>query len=48
MDVAAAVHQLAPFSVKGLTPGTTYSFQVRALGKLGCTEWTDSATCMSL
>jgi hypothetical protein len=37
-----------PFTVKGLTPGTTYSFQVRALGKTGYTEWTDSATRMSL
>jgi len=25
-----------------LTPGTTYSFQVRALGKLGYSDWSDS------
>jgi hypothetical protein len=37
-----------PFTVKGLTPSTTYSFQVRALGKTGYAEWTHSATRMSL
>jgi hypothetical protein len=31
---------------QGLTPGTVYAFQVRALGTLGYTDWTDSATCM--
>jgi len=35
-------------SVTGLTPGTSYAFQVRALGKLGYTEWSDSATRMSV
>jgi hypothetical protein len=28
--------------VKGLTPGTAYTIQVRALGKLGYTEWSAS------
>jgi hypothetical protein len=37
-----------PFLVTGLTPGTVYAFQVRALGKSGYTEWTDSATRMSI
>ena len=34
--------------VNSLTPGTTYAFafQVRALGKLGYTDWSDSATRM--
>ena len=32
----------------GLTPGTTYSFQVRALGKAGYTDWSDSANRMSI
>lgn len=35
-----------PAGIQGLTPGTVYAFQVRALGKLGYTDWTDSATCM--
>ena len=30
----------APFN--SLTPATTYAFQVRALGKLGYTDWSDS------
>ena len=37
-----------PFLVTGLTPGTVYSFQIRALGKAGYTEWTDSANRMSI
>jgi hypothetical protein len=32
---------------KGLTPGALYVFQVRAFGKLGWTEWSDSVTKMS-
>ena len=35
-----------PVAFQGLTPGTVYAFQVRALGKLGYTDWTDPATCM--
>jgi hypothetical protein len=30
------------FPVNNLTPATTYAFQVRALGKLGYTDWSDS------
>ena len=30
--------------INGLTPGTNYAFQVRALGKLGYTDWSDSVT----
>ena len=33
-------------AVNNLTPGTTYAFQVRALGRLGYTDWSDSATRM--
>jgi Fibronectin type III domain len=46
--------ELPPFSntrsvsVNGLTPGTTYAFQVRALGRLGYTDWSDSFTRMSV
>jgi Fibronectin type III domain len=36
-----------PTVLNGLTPGTTYAFQVRALGKLGYTDWSDSVTRMS-
>jgi hypothetical protein len=32
--------------IDGLTPGTVYTFQVRALGRLGFTAWSDSANCM--
>ena len=35
-----------PIPIDGLTPGTIYAFQVRALGKLGYTDWSDSATRM--
>ena len=35
-----------PFAVNGLTPGAIYAFQVRAMGKLGYTDWSDSVTCM--
>jgi hypothetical protein len=31
-------------NVIGLTPGATYAFQVRALGRLGNTDWSDAAT----
>src|SRR4029077_17251460 len=34
------------FKVINLIPGTTYAIQVRALGPLGYTEWTDSITRM--
>ncbi len=33
--------------INGLTPGTTYTFQVRALGKLGFTEWSDPVIRMT-
>ena len=32
--------------VNGLTPGTAYSFQVRAAGLLGYTDWSDAITRM--
>ncbi len=31
-------------TIDNLTPGTTYAFQVRAFGKLGHTDWSDSIT----
>ena len=33
-----------PVIIKNLKPGTRYAFQVRALGNLGKTDWSDSAT----
>ena len=33
-----------PTIVTGLTPGTTYAFQARALAKDGYTDWSDSLT----
>jgi hypothetical protein len=49
MDGAPAVqqHQAPPASIDGLTPGTNYAIQVRALGRLGDTDWSDSATRIS-
>jgi hypothetical protein len=35
-----------PVGIEGLAPGTIYAIQVRALGPLGYTAWTDSTTCM--
>jgi hypothetical protein len=34
--------------INNLTPGTVYAFQARALGKLGYTDWSDSATRMAI
>ena len=31
-------------TIDNLTPGSSYVFQVRALGKLGYTDWSDSMT----
>src|SRR5579872_2490337 len=31
-------------TITGLTPGTTYQFQVRALGRLGYSDWSDIVT----
>lgn len=42
----ASVKKAIP--VAGLTPGTTYAFQVRALGALGMTDWSDSAIRMCI
>jgi hypothetical protein len=36
----------APVVLTGLTPGTTYVFQARALAKDGYTDWGDSVTFM--
>jgi hypothetical protein len=36
----------SPTSCNGLTPGATYAFQVRALGRLGFTDWSHSVTKM--
>ena len=31
-------------TIHGLTPAGTYQFQIRALGKLGYTDWLDTKT----
>ena len=43
-QAATTVRSAAP--IDGLTPGTMYTFQVRALGRLGFTDWSDSANCI--
>jgi len=43
--VANLVH---PTPVNGLTPGATYAFQVRALGSLGFSPWSDSSIRMTI
>jgi ABC-type nitrate/sulfonate/bicarbonate transport system substrate-binding protein len=35
-----------PYTVSNLKRGAVYAFQVRALGKLGFTDWSDSFTFM--
>ena len=35
-----------PTIIKDLTPGTIYTFQVRALGRLGFTNWSDAVNRM--
>jgi hypothetical protein len=35
-----------PRIISGLTPGTIYAFQIRALVKSGLTDWSDSVTLM--
>ena len=37
-----------PVLINGLTPGTNYMFQVRALGLLGQTAWSDPITRMAV
>ena len=42
----ASLVQTSPkgFAVAGLTPGTAYQFQVRALGRLGYSDWSELST----
>ena len=42
------VTTIRSITVNGLTPGTTYAFQMRALGRAGYTNWSDSVTRMSM
>jgi hypothetical protein len=37
-----------PTTISGLTPGTVYAFQARALTKTGFTDWSDFVTLMCL
>jgi len=36
----------SPITLNGLSPGTTYAFQVRWLGRAGYCDWSDSVTWM--
>ena len=38
----------APITIDGLTPGTVYAFQVRAMELAGYTDWSDSVTRMCI
>ena len=42
------VTTLRSIIVNSLTPGATYAFQIRALGRAGYTNWSDSVTRMSM
>jgi hypothetical protein len=43
--ITLTLHAAKPAPViEGLTPGTNYSFRVRAFGKAGFTDWSDPAT----
>ena len=44
IQATTTVRSVTP--INGLTPGTTYTFQVRALGRLGFTDWSDSVNCI--
>jgi hypothetical protein len=44
----APVTAIRSIVFSGLTAGTTYAFQVRALGRAGYTNWSDSVTRMSM
>ena len=44
IQAATTVRPAIP--INGLTPGATYTFQVRALGRLGFTDWSDSINCI--
>jgi hypothetical protein len=35
-----------PITISGLTPGTTYAFEVRSMGHHGFSDWSDSVTWM--
>jgi hypothetical protein len=36
-----------PFIITNLTPGTVYAFQVKALGRMGYTDWSDPINRMA-
>jgi hypothetical protein len=40
--LTAATGTKPPIPINNLTPGTAYALQVRALGKLGYTDWSDT------
>ncbi len=42
--IVTATKAKSAVPINGLTPTTNYAFQIRALGKAGYTDWTDSTT----
>ena len=42
------VTAIRSITVNSLTPGTAYAFQMRALGRAGYTNWSDSVTRISM
>ncbi len=46
--IVTATKAQSAVAFNNLTPGTTYAFQVRALGKAGYTDWSDSVTRMCI
>jgi len=38
----------AAVQINSLTPGTSYTFQVRAFGNLGFSDWSDPVTRMCI
>lgn len=46
--IATVTAAAKPLPINNLTPGPIYAFQVRALGKLGHTDRSDSATRMAI
>ena len=44
----AALEITLPLLITGLSPGTTYVFQARALTKTGYSDWSESVTRIAL
>jgi hypothetical protein len=47
-NIVTVPNSRTPAVINNLTPGTTYAIQVRAYGKLGYSEWSNSAVRMAI